>query len=625
VAYRLDSQKIVCLSKFSLGCLASLILLSGCASAPPKAVEEKTEPEQVYTVQAEKRQKPTSFSYIQKAKQQTPEQSRSFYIQAAKYAIMEGKDQEFVTQILNRIDVSRYNSVSQDIELTKALLFVENLDAANSVLRRLQQGNLPKQHRLALWIIKAQIESNQDQHINVVQTIFRIYDFHEQQLSSNDQLLLHKLLWRHITQIPDATLNQFQTDFGERSAAWISLAKIIRQDFNQPKRLPVHLKRWQAQFSALNQSPYMPQDLRQLLNVEPFDPKRIALLLPLTGKLSRQAQALRNGILAAINFDSDLTIQVLNTNKYSIEQIEQKIVESNIEFIIGPLEKDKVASLQQSQVLGAIPTLYLNIPNAQVVENNPLAYYFSLAPEDEIDQAVEFFVEHEYKKPAVIYADNSLGRRLSEQFVRQWQLQTDSSPETIAFKSKSKLGQAVENLLDVGLSKARIKEMETLFGNELETSPRSRADIDAVYVIANSQQTRLIKPFFDVNVSVFGNRLPIFASSRSYLVDETRAQKRDLNDLTFTEMPWLIQQNRQELHRIYAKVGEQQTQLKKLFAFGFDAVQLIYTIKQLEAVPSQTINGLTGKLSVQDNNRIKRALRWSQYKQGRIVALVEPR
>ena len=605
-------------------CWLATTLLSACAT-PTKPEQEArgVEPEEVYKVQVEKRKVPTSYSYIQKAKQQAPNQARSYYIQAAKYAINEGKSTEFVSQIIDRIDVSRYNSVSQDIELTKALLFIDSVEQAQTVLARLQQGNLPRKHRLSLWIIKAQIEAAQKQHIKVVQTIFRIYDFHRKQLSASDETLLNNLLWHHINKIPEATLAQFQLDFGGSADAWLSLARIIKRSFADPVLFPKQLQNWQREFPKLSQSPYLPQAVKQITKVQPFNPKRIALLLPFTGKLERQAKAIRNGVLAATKFDSSLELRIFDTGKYSIEEIEQQLVDGNIEFIIGPLEKNKVSELQQSQILGAIPTLYLNLPREEMVENNPLAYYFSLAPEDEIDQAVEFLLDNEIKKPAVIYADNTLGRRLSEQFMDSWQRETEQAPEMIAFKSKSKLGEAVESLLDVDSSKARIRQMKTLFGPELETSPRSRTDIDAVYVIANSQQTRLIKPFFDVNVSVFGARLPIYGSSRSYLVDESKSQKRDLNDLTFTEMPWLIRGTHPELHQLYAKIGEQQTQLKKLFAFGFDAFQLVYTLRQLEAMPIQTIHGLTGRLKVLAGHRIKRTLDWSRYQQGRIIAVAQ--
>ena len=91
----------------------------------------------------------------------------------------------------------------------------------------------------------------------------------------------------------------------------------------------------------------------------------------------------------------------------------------------------------------------------------------------------------------------------------------------------------------------------------------------------------------------------------------------------FTEMPWLIKNTEPQLHKLYETIGEQQTQLKKLFAFGHDAYELIFALKQLTILPSESLYGLTGKLSVKDNLAIKRQLSWSRYLQGKVIVQSE--
>ncbi len=46
--------------------------------------------------------------------------------------------------------------------------------------------------------------------------------------------------------------------------------------------------------------------------------------------------------------------------------------------------------------------------------------------------------------------------------------------------------------------------MESQLGMGLESQPRSRRDIDAVYIVANSSELTLIKPFIEVAI----NRIP---------------------------------------------------------------------------------------------------------------------
>ncbi|MBU2882425.1 penicillin-binding protein activator [Psychrosphaera sp. B3R10] len=608
-----------------------VLFLNGCGSSPTSEAKRETLQEATVDSDISTQDKRSSQDFIQKADASTgnDEQMRAMYITALKYAIAEQRSEEYLLAIIERIDSTKYNSVALDITLANGLLFAARYDEtlnqdAEVVMNRLNQGNVHRKHQVALWILKAQLESNQKQHIQVVKTVFRIEDLHQNQLTEQDNILLNDLLWRHLLHVSGETLTQFQNDFGQSSGGWISLAKIIKQYLSDAYELPRQLAIWQRMFPQHATSNYLPTDIKTLLTISPFTPNHIALLLPLSGKLQRQAESIRNGFIAAMDLNANTALTIIDTDKYELAEIEQKILTANVDFIVGPLVKEDVETIMHSELLAHIPSLHLNAPDfTPLLPQRTNAYYFALAPEDEIEQAIEFFLANKIKHPTLIYADNSLGRRLALHFNQLWLQATEREAESIAFKNKSKLGEAVEELLDVNLSKKRIAEMKRLFGTALETASRSRTDIDAVYIIANSQQTRLIKPFFDVNVSVFGEKLPIFGSSRSYLVDESKSQKRDLNDLTFTEMPWLIRNKARSLHNLYAKVGEQQTQLKKLFAFGFDAQRLIFALKQLETLTDQSFDGLTGQLAITKNNRIKRDLEWSRYQQGRIIAVAK--
>lgn len=547
-------------------------------------------------------------------------EGRPYRITAAELAIQENHSIGYIKKILFNIDLDARGTLDNDITLIKLLLYIKSNQDAERLLIRLKRGVLPINYQVPMWLLTAQVSSNNNQHAKTVRTLFRVKDLYAKRLSAFDKILANELIWKHIVQVPEDSLNQFVKDFGSEAASWVQLAKIVRNNIGAPEQFPIELARWHTNYSRFDDFEYLPQQIKDLISVAPYSPTRIALLLPLTGSLSTQAQAIRNGFLANLNFDDNVEVTILDTEIETLASIEQKLVENRIGFIVGPLKKDKITEFQKSEVLSNIPTLYLNSIELEQYDN-PSQFYFSLAPEDEIDQAVDYFISKKIAYPALIYADNSLGRRLAEQFKQQWLFQTDKEIETIAFKNKSKLGVAVKNLLDVNYSEQRVREMKRLFGIHLKTESRSRNDIDAIYVIANSQQTRLIKPFFDTNVSVFNKLLPIYASSRSYLIGETRSQKRDLNGLTFTEMPWLVENTNKEATSIYRQVSEDQTQLKKLFAFGYDAKYLIPLLKQLQTLPDLKVTGLTGKLSLTKQNTIKRYLDWSRYQQGKIVVL----
>ena len=547
-------------------------------------------------------------------------EGRPYRIKAAELAIEENHSIGYIKKILQNIDLDARGTLDNDITLIKLLLHIKSNQDAERLLIRLKRGVLPINYQVPMWLLTAKVSSNNNQHVKTVRTLFRVKDLYSKRLSPSDKVLANDLIWKHIVQVPEDSLNLFVKDFGNEAASWVQLAKIVRNNIGTPEQFPIELARWNTNYSRYHDLDFLPEEIKELISVAPYSPTKIALLLPLTGSLSTQAQAIRNGFLANLNFDDSIEVTILDTEVETLESIEQKLLAESIGFIVGPLKKDRVIEFQKSELLVNIPTLYLNSIELEEY-NNPSQFYFSLAPEDEIDQAVDYFIHKKIAYPALIYADNSLGRRLAEQFEQQWLFQTGKEIETIAFKNKSKLGVAVKNLLDVNYSEQRVREMKRLFGTHLKTESRSRNDIDAIYVIANSQQTRLIKPFFDTNVSVFNKLLPIYASSRSYLIGESRSQKRDLNGLSFTEMPWLVQDTNEEATSIYQQVSEDQTQLKKLFAFGYDAKYLIPLLKQLQTLSGLEVAGLTGKLSLTDHNTIKRYLDWSRYQQGKIVVL----
>jgi len=596
-----------------------ITVIVSCSSSEPSKVTTIGKPRN----QTKEASAPIVYNseyFINKADDLGAIEGRTYRIKAAELAIEEIHSIGYIKKILVNIDLETFGSIDDEISLIRSLLHVKNNRDAEFVLKRLKQGALPPKYQVPMWLLTAQVSSYNNQHIDTVKTVFRVKTLYPERLTPADMLLLNELIWQHIVQIPESSLNAFVSDFGSEAASWVQLAKIVQHHIGTPEQFPVELQRWYTNYASFNDVAYLPERIKTLLSVQPYAPRKLALLLPLTGSIAKQAQTIRNGFLANTDFNDTLEIIIINTETETLTSIEKQIIEQNVEFIVGPLKKDKIVEFQKSPVLADIPTLYLNSIELEQYDNSS-QFYFSLAPEDEIDQAVEYFISKRIENPALIYADNSLGRRLAEQFEQQWLFHTDKHIETIAFKNKLKLGVAVKNLLDVNYSEKRVKEMERMFGSHLQAENRSRNDIDAIYVIANSQQTRLIKPFFDTNVSVFNKRLPIYASSRSYLIGETRSQKRDLNDLTFTEMPWLVKDTNPQATAIYEQVSENHTQLKKLFAFGYDAKHLIPLLSQLEVLSGLEVSGLTGKLRLDEKNTIKRYLDWSRYQQGKIVVL----
>ena len=132
----------------------------------------------------------------------------------------------------------------------------------------------------------------------------------------------------------------------------------------------------------------------------------------------------------------------------------------------------------------------------------------------------------------------------------------------------------VKNALS-GRSTARAGEVVQLS----DATPRS---IDAVYVVANSLETRMIKPYVDVSVNPMGS-LPIYTSSRGYDSAATEVAS-ELNGMHIADMPLLLGGYEQQREQIALLWPQTQGDLLRLFAMGYDAVSLAENLQQMRKV-----------------------------------------
>ena len=300
-----------------------LFFLISCSSGPsnqPQTIQK----DQTDTVR--ERVDKNSDYYLQQAQLANSNQDRrSLYILAAKQAISEGQSTITITAILNAVDEPQYNSVGLDIELAKALLFVGQTERAKNVITRVQQGAPSQRFDQALRILGVQLNAQQGFSLEVVRETFQLQSLYQGRISSSDTRLLYTLLWEHIMSVPVSTLRRFQYDFGEGAQAWVELVAVIKTNLANATALPRELNRWKNLFPNTLDYQLLPQQVQSLLNVEPYAPQRFALLLPLSGKLSKQAMAIRDGFLSAIDFNNSSDVLVLDTVLLNVEEIEQKI------------------------------------------------------------------------------------------------------------------------------------------------------------------------------------------------------------------------------------------------------------------------------------------------------------
>jgi outer membrane PBP1 activator LpoA protein len=263
----------------------------------------------------------------------------------------------------------------------------------------------------------------------------------------------------------------------------------------------------------------------------------------------------------------------------------------------------------------------LSEPSVPVAEH----YYFSLAPEDEAQQLALHMQQKQLVRPIVFAANNPTTQRMAEAFIAKWQEAPNAiQPDLTIFTDSKDMRDRVSQMLDVAQSKQRIRQMEVLADVEVFGVERNRRDIDAIVLFANPEQAQLLNPIIEASLSPFAQKsLSVFASSRSYSLDLNSNSLRDLRNLTFTDMPWMLPGHSwQSLASQTTQLWPQkQDTLLRLFAMGFDAYNLLPNLRRLKTMPQVVSYGLTGEINVDGQGVLHRRLLWAQVAQDRVKLL----
>jgi len=444
---------------------------------------------------------------------------------------------------------------------------------------------------------------------------------------------------------------------------WLQLAIIIKRFALEPELFNQQLINWQSRHLGHPLVTNLPQEIKKSLQQAPIQAKRIAVLLPLTGRLANQGLAIKEGILAAYledlpnarfalnnapDYDGSAGKTIQNkTQQYreirffdsalkTTQQLNEMVADFDV--VLGPLVKERImkltAVLPTDKILLALNRVELQPkkPNSvqltQLVESDltaPEHYYFALAPEDEAQQLALHIHQKQLVRPIIFAADNPTTQRMADAFIAKWQETPNAiQPDLTIFTDSKDMRIRVSQMLDVAQSKQRIKQIEALSDVEVFGVERNRRDIDAIVLFANPEQAKLLNPIIEASLSPFARRsLSVFASSRSYSLDLNSNSLRDLRNLTFTDMPWMLPDHRwQNLASQTIQLWpEKQDTLLRLFAMGFDAYNLLPNLRRLKTLPQLVSHGLTGEINVDSQGVLYRRLLWAQVAQDRVKLL----
>ncbi len=316
------------------------------------------------------------------------------------------------------------------------------------------------------------------------------------------------------------------------------------------------------------------------------NPHKITLLVPLSGENAKSGEAIRNGFLAAYYYAKQTlpnppSINVVDTASQHITTAYQQAVNKGANFIVGPLTKPELQTLADQNHL-TVPTLALNTLDR--LNAVPHLYQFGLLPQDEAKQIAIKAKQAGFSKAVMIVPPGRWGTDIAKAFQQQWQASGGTTTGTWSYTTTN---------------------ISNLVRNATATHP------DVIFLAAFPNYARQIKPLINLYA---GKNIPVYATSLVYTGIPSR-QDHDLDGIVFNDMPWIIGPDTPAWHQIrdnIQTISSTYNQFPRLYAFGIDAYHLTYTFNQL----STGIEGTTGRLTLDDHNRIHRTLNWAKFENG---------
>lgn len=582
--------------------VALAMALAACSSNPsaPTSVDITQDPMQ------------SAQSYLMQADSSQGSLQNDLLIMALKATINENNNEQAQLLIKRISKQSLSESQQAEWQLARAQLFIndEQLEQALSQLNFQAWWKLTPETWAQYHQTRADIFTALGRPFDSSRELVALADY----VDNAQQEAIADQIWLNLNHYNTNTITTLTTDMSENILdGWLQLAVYMKTLNGNIPQLKNTLEQWLAENSTHPAAIYTPKAIQDILSLEIIKPTNTALLLPLSGKFAKQAQLIRDGFIMAMMNDKDrdtnATLTVIDTHAEDAADIDAQLIEKNIDFVVGPLIKANIENLHKLQQarLASIPTLALNIPDQ--VEEGVNTCYLALSPEQEVEQAAKYLFSQGYQYPLILAPQGNYGQRVVEAFNSEWRKYSKNKVAVNLFGDKRQLQRNINTVFGLQDSQQNIAQMDALMGIDLESQPRSRRDIDSVYIVANSAELTLIKPFIEVAINPDATPPKLFSNSRS---NSGNKQYEDLSGVTYSDIPLLIHPNPQldsQMNQLWPKNSNTE---RRLQALGMDAYQLMVELPQMKVVEGYSIQGKTGTLSINDQCIVQREISWAE-------------
>lgn len=313
----------------------------------------------------------------------------------------------------------------------------------------------------------------------------------------------------------------------------------------------------------------------------------IGVLLPFYEPYDLVSRQIQNGILKAHwHLQNQHKILFFNTGDYpTIEQAYQQAKQAGAQTIIGPLIREQIEQLNQTDIQDLVALNHISQPSQ--------FWQFNFRNINENAQLIEQLKQHDYQRIGIISSDAQVNMSRVQELLSLWSFAQSSTMVSYIYPHNSNnLRDEMSKMIQTDLSQSRASFLSRTLGKPIEFFPRTRQDLEALILIGDAAQLSILRPQLDY----FGLSLPLYGTSA--LTPEKLAYsepRRDLTNIIFATMPAAI---------------EPTPVSHPLEALGWDSYQLALQKNLIDH--AMQYNGIMGQHRLNPDNRIETDPIWAK-------------
>ena len=614
------------------------ILLSGCAALPnQQGAQSKDEPKPAPETQAPTdnqgavtsapvirdlaRAEPatSAWTFLERALDAKNAQAQLLFLASAQRFLQTTRLEE-AEVVLNRAQFQSAEPwiVRQHTLMRAALALVEkDLSKTQRLLARAEHAEPDNSQWLLHNDLKLQSLFAEEKHVEALSLINRL-SLNDRTASDVD-ILLHRVFNAlSMLSFDQLGLLKQQPDMTRDNIAWIDLAQVSSDAAWKLEALRRDLDNWSAEYPG-HRATAIATTLRPALCAS-ANPDSIALLLPMTSPFSKAASAFHDGFMHLHDGDRPASRPLVSLYDFgedteSVGDVYRTAVAAGADLVIGPLGRDAVSNLMARSTL-TVPTLLLGSDNTPKAPN---AFFVDLSRRSEAQLLVTHARSRGLKHALVLYTLTQATKAAADAASQAWQDQGGIITETVIVDStRSDFSEMISRMLGLSQAEEQTKILQSVLTDALPVTilPRIRQDLDVIFLFADQNTARLLKPQIDFH---HAGKLPIYAQNAVFTGTPDPVNDLDLEGILFSDMPWFVRRTgrfERSDKKFTGTAHYQGSGIDRLFALGMDAYRLGCQIPKRPADSAWRYAGASGTFLMQDDGMIQRQPDWVIFRQG---------